>query len=272
MAYYVIDEKNCLHEGMTREEVVQAIADATGLAPADINVDDVVISQIKEKNGGGALRFWIGTQAQYNALGSIDPNTFYIFTDGNELEVVEQIAADAAAAEVAGVNARVTAIDERTHIEGPGEFYSTVWDESNPHNWLANGSFIKFYLRAGVVYFYAGFIFPSDETKMELLASVTSLIKILDTSGLPERYRPKARVQFLLGNAWMPSEEAPIANGVNMNGDCSFRVNPDGSVYFGSLLNVFGERDSESSKTSATHLAGRRFFYQGSYLPASSVL
>lgn len=267
MPYYVIDERNCFFESMTKEEIVQAIADATGLVPADINVDDAVISQIRETNKGSGLKFWIGTQAEYNALDAIVPNTFYIFTDGNELEAIEEIAQEAAAAEVAGVNARVTVIDERTHMEEAGERYSVKFTN---HDWLANGSFISFYLRAGVVYFYAGFIFPSDEEKMRSLARIVRLIKILNVGDLPERYRPSARVQFLLGNAWMPSEDAPGSDVQNNCGDCSFRINPDGSVCFGSLLNAFGVRGTEDAETSAINLAGRRFFYQGSYLPSGT--
>ena len=92
--YYVLSDGNNLFEGMTKEEIFAAIVEATGNTPTGI--DDAFITKIKEQNQNIPLKFWIGTNAQYNALEEIDPNCFYIFTDTNELDNIEQLAEDAA--------------------------------------------------------------------------------------------------------------------------------------------------------------------------------
>lgn len=92
--YYVFCEDNCKFESMTKEQIITAIAEATGHTPEDI--DAAFITKIKEQNRNKPLKFWIGTQAEYNALEEIDPNCFYIFSDSDELSDIEQLARDTA--------------------------------------------------------------------------------------------------------------------------------------------------------------------------------
>lgn len=77
--YYVLDANNCLHPGLTQEQVLAAIAQATGSTTTDVN--NAFISAIVEQNKNGKLRFWRGTSAEYNALTDRDSNTYYIITD-----------------------------------------------------------------------------------------------------------------------------------------------------------------------------------------------
>lgn len=88
--YYVICDDNCKFEGMTKEQTIASIAEATGATPTQI--DAAFITKIKEQNRNTPLKFWIGTQAEYNALEETDENTFYIFSDSDELSMIEQIA------------------------------------------------------------------------------------------------------------------------------------------------------------------------------------
>lgn len=77
--YYVICDDNCRFEGMTKEQIIAAIAEATGATPT--HIDDAFITKLKETNANRQLKFWVGTTAQYNALPEIAENTFYILTD-----------------------------------------------------------------------------------------------------------------------------------------------------------------------------------------------
>lgn len=80
--YYVICDDNCKFPSMTYEQILAAIAEATGATPTD--VDDAFISKIRELNRNNNLRFWIGTTAEYNELanaGQIESNCMYIITD-----------------------------------------------------------------------------------------------------------------------------------------------------------------------------------------------
>lgn len=78
--YYVICEDNCKFESMTKEEIFDAIADATGSTPTP--VDEAFITKIKEQNANKNTKVWTGTQAQFNALEETDDNTIY-FVDTN---------------------------------------------------------------------------------------------------------------------------------------------------------------------------------------------
>ena len=80
--YYVFDDGKNKFEGMTREQIMAAIAQATGTTPSD--VDDGYITTIKEQNENQGISIWVGTQAQYNALAETDENTLYCITDPNE--------------------------------------------------------------------------------------------------------------------------------------------------------------------------------------------
>lgn len=82
--YYVMCDNNCKFPAMTKEQILAAIAEATGQTLQD--VDGAFITKIKEQNAGGYVTFWRGTQAQYNALATKDENCFYIISDSTEKE------------------------------------------------------------------------------------------------------------------------------------------------------------------------------------------
>ena len=77
---YVFDGKLCKFEGMTKEQILNAIYEATGVMPQD--VDEGFISTIVETNRSRSIHVWSGTMAEYNALPTYDANTLY-FIDGD---------------------------------------------------------------------------------------------------------------------------------------------------------------------------------------------
>ena len=148
--YYCFCGSNCRYETMTKEQILAAIAEATGVAVA--GGDAGFITKVKETNGGGYVTFWVGTQEQYNALQTYEKNCMYIVTD-------ETTGADFEKAIAAAVE----------HIQSTG----------NPHNVTA--------AQAGAV--PAGYIenraggdeqFPSCSTEEELEAE---LLKALNSMG-----------------------------------------------------------------------------------------
>lgn len=76
MAYYVLNDDDCRYESMTKEQILAAIAEVTGSTPTSI--DDAFITKVKEQNAGAALKFWLGTRAEYNALSSTSEDVYYI--------------------------------------------------------------------------------------------------------------------------------------------------------------------------------------------------
>lgn len=81
--YFCFCADNCKFETMTKEQILAAIAQAAadGLV---FDADAAFITKVKEGNAGDYVTFWAGTQAQYNALGNIDPYCLYIITDSTE--------------------------------------------------------------------------------------------------------------------------------------------------------------------------------------------
>lgn len=80
--FNVFSNDDCKYPAMTKEEVLAAIAEATGNTLTD--VDSAFITKIREYNRNGNLTFWVGTQAEYNALAKeeqIVSGRFYIITD-----------------------------------------------------------------------------------------------------------------------------------------------------------------------------------------------
>lgn len=87
--YYCFCEANCKFETMNKEQILAAIAQAAenGLV---FDVDAAFISKVKEKNAGGYITFWMGTEAQYNALTEKDANCVYIKTGSLSLFELEK--------------------------------------------------------------------------------------------------------------------------------------------------------------------------------------
>lgn len=108
--FYCFCDSNCRYETMTKEQILAAIAQAAegGLV---FDVDAGFISKVKESNAGGYITFWVGTQAQYNALAKKDANCFYLITDSTQAkDIAESIkAAQDAATEAQGTAAAALA-------------------------------------------------------------------------------------------------------------------------------------------------------------------
>lgn len=90
--YYVLCDSNCKFPAMTKEQIIAAIAEATGNTPT--NIDDAFITKIRETNKNAALKFWFGTVAEYNALTEKDGATIYIKSDDDIDEIIDKIAND----------------------------------------------------------------------------------------------------------------------------------------------------------------------------------
>lgn len=86
--YYVFCDDNCKFEAMTKEQILTAIEQAITTGAVQ-DVDTGFITKIKEQNKNVGLKFWIGTQAEYNALATKENNCFYIITDDTAKEDIE---------------------------------------------------------------------------------------------------------------------------------------------------------------------------------------
>lgn len=78
--YYCFCGSNCRYETMTKEQILTAIANAIKTGNVG-NCDTGFVTKVKEQNSGGCVTFWVGTQAQYNALEEKALNCMYIITD-----------------------------------------------------------------------------------------------------------------------------------------------------------------------------------------------
>lgn len=127
--YYVICEDNCRFEGMTKEQIYDAIAEATGVTPTP--VDEAFITKIKEQNANHNLKVWKGTEAQYNAIQNKDADTLY-FIATNAIRPVDMDAImDAVDEEVETKYAEMKAatvltLDADNWTEQTGFYYQDV--------------------------------------------------------------------------------------------------------------------------------------------------
>ena len=88
--YYVLSENNCKFEGLTKEQIFAAIQQAVDSGKIK-DVDTGFITKIKEQNKNAGLMFWVGNQAEYNALESKKNNCLYVITDDRKNESIELI-------------------------------------------------------------------------------------------------------------------------------------------------------------------------------------
>lgn len=88
--YYVLSENNCKFESFTKEQILSAIQQAVNSGEIK-NVDTGFVTKIKEQNKNAGLMFWVGTQAEYNALESKKNNCLYIITDDRRNESIDLI-------------------------------------------------------------------------------------------------------------------------------------------------------------------------------------
>lgn len=114
--YYVLCRDNCRFESMTKEQIIAAIAEATGNTPT--SVDDAFITKIKEINANAQLKFWVGTTAQYNAIATPADDVFYLLTDdtfGDSVQAdIEELQTD-----IAGIDISITTLNSEM-----GEIYN----------------------------------------------------------------------------------------------------------------------------------------------------
>lgn len=115
---YVLDDGANKHEGMTKSEIMDTIVEMmeTGQVTGGIYIDAV-----KEQNAGESLKFWVGTQAQYEALPEIDPYIDYKITDANTLQEIDAALAQLKEQLTSGafkVKSAYTADDVKTSING----------------------------------------------------------------------------------------------------------------------------------------------------------
>lgn len=88
--YYVICDDNCRFIGMTKEQIMAAIAEATGATP--VHIDDAFITKIKEQNHQNPLKFWVGTEAEFNAISpKPNANNFIMRFDGEKVYVIKDL-------------------------------------------------------------------------------------------------------------------------------------------------------------------------------------
>lgn len=88
--YNVICNDGCMFEGMTKEQILTAIEQAVSSGTIT-DVDTGFVTKIKEQNEQSPLKFWVGTQAEYNALNPKPTETLFLISDDDELETLESL-------------------------------------------------------------------------------------------------------------------------------------------------------------------------------------
>jgi len=83
--FYVMGDDKCLYEGLTKEQTLAAITEAVETHEIS-DVDTGFVTKLKEYNRNAQVTYWVGTQAEYNALANnnaIVGGRLYFITDDN---------------------------------------------------------------------------------------------------------------------------------------------------------------------------------------------
>lgn len=91
--YYCFCGSNCKYETLTKEQILAVIAQAAA-GSLTFDTSAAFITKVKEQNSGGYITFWVGTQAQYNALQTKDSSCYYhIYDSTRDKDIAAAIAA-----------------------------------------------------------------------------------------------------------------------------------------------------------------------------------
>nr|DAJ98133.1 MAG TPA: hypothetical protein [Caudoviricetes sp.] len=95
VVYNVFNGDDCAFESMTKEQIYELIANSIAQGElAGVDAENPFITRIKEQNKGVPLTFWVGTQAEFNAIETKANNCFYIITDSTAQQDIENALAD----------------------------------------------------------------------------------------------------------------------------------------------------------------------------------
>lgn len=138
--YYVICADGCKFESMTKEQILAAIAEATGATVTDI--DAAFISKVKNQKDGGVIKLWRGTSAEYNALSEVDPDCFYIITDDTTNADIN--------ARIEEMDAAVEAVEKKFDeqaktIEGTLSVFNNAEKKVGTLNYIKSGNVMQVY-------------------------------------------------------------------------------------------------------------------------------
>lgn len=90
VVYNVFNGDDCAYESMTKEQIYELIANSIAQGElAGVDAENPFITKIKEQNKGVPLTFWVGTQAEFNAIETKANNCFYIITDSTAQADIE---------------------------------------------------------------------------------------------------------------------------------------------------------------------------------------
>lgn len=192
--FYVFCENNCRFEGMTKEQIVTAIAEATGSAPSD--VDSAFITKIKEMNQNKAIKFWFGTTAQFAALSEKAEDTLYILTDDDTEGSIEVALSDLTASVqsiVAGDTVVGNAANAQSASNADSATNATFTDFTN-EGWTTAETDLT---EEGFYYFmYDGISFDTQFGVIHWEDSTTSVSALIPSN--PETYENNTYRQLMI--------------------------------------------------------------------------
>ena len=117
--HYVLRGDKSLAEGMTKEQILTAIEQAIDQGEIT-DVDTGFVTSLKEANKSTALKFWVGTQAQYNAISTPEKNMLYFITDDPTIEEIDE--------QFSNIDEQFTTVDEHfTEIENSIQSDGTIY-------------------------------------------------------------------------------------------------------------------------------------------------
>lgn len=215
--YFVLCANNCKFESMTKEQILAAIEQAVSTGTIT-NVDTGFVTKLKEQNAGAALSFWVGTQAQYNALETKAENCFYIITDDTAIDDIHA-AIEEQWQFVTGISEDLQATKEKTmkvlYLGGEG--------------YLEYGDVVAKISNYEMVLVYSQYIGTMNDGKNSDGTAITTAVKVNRGSG-KFSFEGKSGINI-----------SGLGNNVSGIGVCDISLLFNGNEYVGNFSTVFEE-------------------------------
>ena len=176
--FYVMGEDKCLYEGLTKEQILAAITEAVETHEIS-DVDTGFVTKLKEYNRNAQVTYWVGKQAEYNALANnnaIVGGRLYFITDDN----FETNLSDALG-------------EIRDKFDTINESLSQIQTATVTSGWAyehVDGGTLTFYKNGSLV-------ICNIDLQFDSAASVYTERRLLNFNSIPQGFRPRENVSCM---------------------------------------------------------------------------
>lgn len=221
---YAFCDSNCKYETMTKEQILTAIMNAVNSGSCG-NVDAGFVTTIKTVNGG-YLRFFVGTQAEYDALEN-KANLFAIISNDSTkdgiLSAINGIIDGTQTVGHARFADRATKADDAEHAKLSDRAAMDLYADKPIHEVYAHKGESQFYLGTDYVVYPSGTLITLQSTDIywvgDIIPSRTYKMHFLDVEDRDYSWNPFYGMYATKTSQYFIDHDLFVCGTVNMVAD-----------------------------------------------------